>query len=58
MTFFLVISIATIAFLLGFLAGSTNKAEIKQVNIRQTDSDTEKLSEEYRNFLNYDGSEQ
>ena len=58
MTFFLVISIATIAFLVGFLAGSINKAEVKQVYIKQTDSDTEKLSEEYRNFLNYDGSEQ
>lgn len=59
MTVVLVLIIGIIAFLLGYTAGfSKRDFEAKPDNVKRLDSETVRLMEEYRNFLNYNGDEQ
>ncbi len=60
MTVFVLAVIAGVSFLVGFFLGNA-KPQIQHsltARLRFEDRDLEKLMEEYRNFLSYDGSEQ
>ncbi len=59
MTVAVVILIGIIAFMIGFIAGEI-RFETNTLNrkIPPIDIETEKMMEEYRNFLNYNGDEQ
>lgn len=59
MTVILVILIGLIAFLAGYVLGDIRDEIVpEKKKIPQRDSETERLIEEYRNFLNYNGDEQ
>lgn len=59
MTVILVILIGLIAFLTGYALGDFRDKIIPQKKKKPlVDSETQRLIEEYRNFLNYNGDEQ
>ena len=60
MTIFVLIIIAVIFFSTGFILGNSNLNFVfpfkKKMNFK--DREIERIKQEYRNFLSYDGSEQ
>lgn len=51
-------SIAVLAFGCGFLFGVASAPKNKVAVNKKTNCEIEKITKEYENFLNYDGSEQ
>lgn len=58
MTVLVLLLTAISAFFIGFCVGVTKKTEVKCVKPLKADCRIEKFTEEFENFLNYDGSEQ
>ena len=56
---FLIVIVASIsAFCLGFILGSKEEPKKGIVDKLKWELENQQLAEEYRNFLNYDGTEQ
>ena len=58
MIFYILIFIGLMAFLSGYFLGSIDIAKTEPKKTIKAKIQTDELIEEYRNFLNYDGSEQ
>lgn len=58
MIFYILIFIGLMAFLLGYFLGSIDIPKTEPKKAIKSSLQTDELMEEYRNFLNYDGSEQ